>query len=155
MAHPAAKVRLLPFLIAVSLLAAATDFSGTWKLNVEKSKLPADSPIAGRVMKTEKIGLGQFRDTFEDTDKAGKKRVHEAVHSCDAKEVPLPRLGAGYTEICEDLDTFTSRTRRKKDGQVVLEITGQLSADGKILTATHKGIRDGVSFEAVYVYEKQ
>jgi hypothetical protein len=106
-------------------------------------------------MKTEKIGPGQFRDTFEDTDKAGKKRVHEAVHGCDGKEVPVPRLGVGFTEICEDLDNFTSRTTRKKDGQVVLEITGRISADGKLLTATHKSVRDGVRSEDVYVYEKQ
>jgi len=66
------------------------------------------------------------------------------------KEHPVPGQ-PGMTEIIQRVSSSTHKITTKKDGKVTAEITGTVSADGKVQTIHRK--LDGC--EETTVYDKQ
>ena len=132
--------------------AMAADFTGTWKLNLEKST-GDNSKVAYDTMKLEQIGPNAYRTTIDIVQKSGSKTHHEMNRIYDGQERPVP--GDGFspqgTEICEITAAGDRKITFKESGKVVEVLTSSVSKDGKTLTntiTTDKG-------QLVLIFEKQ
>jgi hypothetical protein len=126
---------LATILVSASLFAA--DFAGTWKLNLEKSKLE-DSTVASETMTITPTGPNAYRTSIDTVLKSGKKEHAEIDRTYDGQERPIQGVAnpQGSTEKCELLDPSTRKVTRRKDGQLVFELISTVSADGTVLTNT-------------------
>jgi hypothetical protein len=131
--------------------AMAADFTGTWKLNLEKSS--DTSKVAYDTIKLEQTGPNAYRTTHDTMLKSGTKSHHEMNRVYDGQERPVPGDGLSPqgTEICEITAAGDRKITFKENGKVVQVLTSSVSKDGKTLTntfATDKG-------PYVSVYDKQ
>jgi hypothetical protein len=131
--------------------AMAADFTGTWKLNLEKSS--DTSRVAYDTIKLEQTGPNAYRTTHDTMLKSGTKSHHEMNRVYDGQERPVPGDGLSPqgTEICEITAAGDRKITFKENGKVVQVLTSSVSKDGKTLTntfATDKG-------PYVSVYDKQ
>jgi hypothetical protein len=132
--------------------AIAADFTGTWKLNLEKSPGTSDN-IAFQTMKLDQTGPNAYRTTIDIVQKSGKKIHHEMNRVYDGQERPVPGDGLSPqgTEICEITDAGVRKITMKENGKVVAVITATISADGKTMTHTVSNDKG----EHVGIFEKQ
>jgi hypothetical protein len=143
--------KVLPVFLVFGTMAAA-DFTGTWKLNPEKSKL-GNRDISQGTLTIRQSGPDTYSSTLDYVTKAGQKRHEESVRICDGKPHPLPALDASKpaTAICQVGPGSTRKVVETKSDKVVAEMTSTVSADGRTLTNIWK-YEDG---EVVFVFEKQ
>src|SRR5215469_2250171 len=87
--------------LMVGMIAAA-DFSGTWRLNPEKSKL-GNRDIAQGTLTIRQTGPDTYTSTLDFATRSGEKRHDESVRICDGKEHPLPALDSSKpaTAMCQ------------------------------------------------------
>jgi len=143
--------KVLPIFLMVGTIAGA-DFTGTWKLNPEKSRL-GNRDISQGTLTIKQTGPDTYSSTLDYVTRAGQKRHEESVRVCDGKPHPLPALDASKpaTAICQVGPGSTRKVVETKSDKVVAEMTSTVSADGKTLTNVWK-YEDG---EVVFVFEKQ
>ena len=128
---------------------------GVWKMNAQKSNFPGPNAPTSVTMTIEKQGPDSYRETFDIVGKDGQTRHNSGVRTYDGKWRPVEGQ-AGLMEACEDLDTHKGRCTEKRNGNVVLEILGTFSEDGKTLYAQRTIFdKDGKPISGVVVYEKQ
>ena len=147
--------QLLAALLSVGWLVAtisAADFTGTWKLNPEKSKL-GYRDITLATLTTRQTGPDTYASTLDYVTRSGQKRHEETVRICDGKEHPLPALDSSKpaTVVCEIGPGSSRNVVERKNGKVIVEMTSTVSADGKVLTNVWK-YEDG---DVVFVFDKQ
>ena len=70
--------------LSLGVTLAAADFTGTWKLNVEKSKLPAD--LASETMTISQTGANSYKSSIDMVTKSGEKRHTELNRTYDGRE---------------------------------------------------------------------
>lgn len=145
-----ARTLFLIVLFAGTLRGA--EFTGTWKLNPEKSKL-GDRDIVQATLVTRQTGPNTFASALDYVTRSGEKRHSESVRICDGKEHPLPALDSSKpaTVTCEIGPNSSRKIVEKKSGKVIVEMTSTVSPDGRVLTNVWK-YEDG---EVVFVFEKQ
>jgi hypothetical protein len=125
--------------VLATLLAAGTamaaDFTGTWKLNQEKSPDPNPN-IVSMTMKLEPIGPNAYRTTIDSVQKSGEKRHNEIDRVYDSQEhhVPNDGLSPQGIEICEITPDGVRKITMKENGKVVSVIEATILADGKTMT---------------------
>ncbi len=147
------KTASLLFLLVLGTAASASDFTGTWKLNLDKSKLRADM-IAAETMTIQQTGPNTYRNTFDATLKSGK-RVHSVRDRVyDGKEHPVQSEGAGSdeSEMCKFAPDGSRVITQKKGGKPNGEIKSTVSSDGHTLTNVHT-LPDGG--QETLVFDKQ
>ncbi len=132
--------------------AMAADFTGTWKMNLEKST-GDNSKVAYDTMKLEQTGPNAYRTTIDIVGKSGSKTHHEMNRIYDGQERPVPGDGLSPqgTEICEITPAGDRKITFKENGKVVSVLTSSVSKDGKTLTnavTTDKG-------QHVSIFERQ
>jgi hypothetical protein len=142
---------VLPILLMVGTMGAA-DFTGTWRLNPEKSKL-GNRDISQGTLTTKQTGPDTYTSTLDFVTKAGAKRHQESVRVCDGKEHKEPHVDPSKfsTVMCQVGPGSTRKIVEKENDKVVVEMTSTVSADGKVLTNVWK-YEDG---DVVFVFEKQ
>jgi hypothetical protein len=142
---------LLFVALSVAALPAA-DFTGTWKLNPEKSKL-GYRDITQATLITRQTGPETYSSTLDYVTRSGQKRHEQSVRVCDGKEHPLPAMDSSKpaTVVCEIGPDSARRVVEKKSGKIVVEMNSTVSADGRVLTNVWK-YEDGA---VTYVFEKQ
>src|SRR5262245_15903906 len=97
----------------------AADATGTWKLNMEKSKL--HTAYDTYVMKIEHLKGDTYRVTY-DTAVRGAQPKHYAVETTfDGKEHPVPNQ-PDTIDVSEHPDASTWKTIRKKNGNVIMDL---------------------------------
>ena len=142
--------------LSLGVVLAAADFTGTWKLNVEKSQLPGNdlADLTSETMTISETGPNTYTTTIDIVTKSGGKRHLEINRVNDGKEHPATGVGfkqEGRTEISRQINPFTREITAKRDGKVIGEITSTVSPDGKVMT-NHRIF--GTSKD-VHVFEKQ
>lgn len=125
--------------ILAALLAGATamaaDFSGTWKLNQERSPDKNENAVS-MTMKLEQIGPNAYRTILDTELKSGEKRHIAIDRIYDGQERHVEDGGSPQgTEICEVTPDGVRKITMKENGKVVTVIEGIISADG--MTMTH------------------
>jgi len=140
---------------AVSLngFLVAADLTGSWKLDLRKSKLQNEEK--GITATVELVGPNTLRIITDVLPKAGPSRHSEAVMSYDGKPHPAPDA-PGAIDVYEHPDPLTWKTTQTRDGKVVAEIVQKLSKDGRTRTAYFKTIKpDGQTVEELRYYDRQ
>jgi hypothetical protein len=135
------------------VLDAADPIVGTWKLNLEKSKL--HNPIQSYSLKIDLTPPNTYRCVFDIVNAKGEKRHVEIVRISDGMEHPVEGVNApvGVTEVTsQDL----KHVIRKRNGKLVAEIVGTISADGKVHSVTQT-ITDasGDHYQELLVFDRQ
>lgn len=151
------KTVLSMLTVAAVLLAgpalAADPIVGTWKLNVEKSKFGASSPLkAGTRTYTEKDGLytlDQKVTTAEGKELSSTVTYREGKEEKQANE-------PGRTTLAKKTDANTWDFELKRSGKVVGHVHRVVSTDGKTLTVHDSGEQlSGRKGDETLVFDKQ
>jgi hypothetical protein len=148
--------RTLAVLCTVSfcLFAAGDPFSGTWKLNLAKSKLPPPLPRSQTVRI--KAGSRSIRIREEVVDEKGQRLTVTVNARFDGKDYPVTGTPFADAVAYQRVDSHTLKGAVKKAGKVVTSETATISADGKTLTGSYSGTdATGKQVEAVAVLERQ
>jgi len=140
---------LAALLFSLTLMAA--DFTGTWKLNVEKSKIQ-NNDLASETMTISQAGPNSYTTTVDAVSKSGERRHTELYRIDDGEEHPAKGVGfkaEGVTETSQQVNVSTRKITQKRDGKVIGEITSTLSSDGKVMTnhRTNGKVHDVLVFE--------
>jgi hypothetical protein len=126
---------------------------GTWKINVEKSKLRNPAAWKGRSMIIEQVGSDTFHVTFLLPKANGG--VERRVDIRSPKENPVDG-SPGETSVMQRIDEYHHRTIFKKDGKEIGKIESAISPDGRTTTNTINGVsNDGKPFEEIRVFDRQ
>jgi hypothetical protein len=145
--------------LAITTIAAlgADNSTGTWKLNVEKSKYtPAPMPVKTlTVIREASDGGVKVTITGEQAD--GTPINASYTTKFDGKDVQITG-NAPYDTIAikqVNANTFTD-TRKKTDGKYQATARTAISNGGKTMTTTTTGTNsEGVPFTSVFVFDKQ
>jgi hypothetical protein len=144
--------------LAGLLLGADDPFAGTWKLNLDKSKVPPSQP--GRATKEETLvieitgddGIVTMKGTREDGSAILVKYSTPLAGGPVKYDSPF---AAGVTVTSKRLDQRTVEMVTMLNGKEVSTQRNTVSADGKTLRAASKGVNaQGQAFEGVAVWEK-
>ena len=145
--------------IAALPIAAADPFTGTWKLNVEKSRTTAAKPAPPpKSLLVTYVGEGDAQKTIVRVTMAdGVERTAEHAVPRDGKAHPrFSGAGENDTITTRLIDEFTEESVQRKDGRVTVTTVRAVSRDGKTMTATARSTgADGVPVETVSVYDRQ
>ena len=125
---------------------------GAWTLNHAKSTFSGAVPYR-RVMKFEVVGDAIKETTYTmSTDKPSV--VVEYTARFDGTDYPISNSMLTTVSLKRVDDQTVERTGKVK-GQVVETETRTVSDNGKVLTVTTKGTRDGAEYSSVQVYDRQ
>jgi hypothetical protein len=136
-----------------TLLTAADPIVGSWKLNLEKSKL--HNPVQSYDLRIELTPPNNYRCIFDVVNAKGEKRHVEIIRISDGKEHPVEGVNApvGVTEITSQ---HLTHVIRKRNGKRVAEIKGKISADGKVHTVTQSIVEAGGNeYKELLVFDRQ
>lgn len=143
---------MLVFLCCAAAMAA--DFSGTWKMNLEKSK-PINAEITAYTMTFEKTGPNSYRTSIDIVLTSGEKhrvaidRLYDGQeHAYKSSDVGVP---GNSSEICEFVTGGDRKIAFKTDGKVVSTMTSTLSGDGQTLT----NVTSSAKGEGVAVFDRE
>ena len=152
-----AAVFLASFVVFAGAPFAQTDAStGTWKLNVAKSKYdPGPAPTSATTTITA-AGRGH-KIVVDQTMPDGSKRHWETTTENDGKDTPVIGNNPDADTVSRTrVDASTLKTVYKKDGKVTLTQTSKVSPDGKTRIVTSTGVNaKGQKVQNVAVYERQ
>ena len=142
-------------LFSSSIVLAADNWMGTWKLNVEKSKYSPGPAPKSLTLKYE-ASQGGIRHTSDGVNAEGKA-THSAYSSkFDGKDVPYEGNPNADTAAPKKTDDNSFENVWKKDGKVTATLKAAVSKDGKTMRVTVKGTdAQGKPASGVLVFEKQ
>jgi len=149
------KVRaILCTVVLLAGLAGADPFSGTWVLNLAKSKLPPPLPKSQTsYIEADSNGI-RIREVIINDN--GEAMSITADAKFDGKDYPITGSPFVDTIAYQRVDSHTLKGTAKKAGKVVTTEEATVSADGRILTGTYSGIDlNGRQVTGVAVFEKQ
>jgi len=134
---------------------ASNPRSGTWKLNVEKSKYDPGPAPQSNTMKIEASGEGE-KATTEGVNAAGTATMTQYTAQYDGKDSPMTGSQNADTVSLKRIDARTMERTDKKGEKVVATSTRVVSEDGKTMTVTTTGTNaQGQAMNNVTVWEKQ
>src|SRR5215472_1539929 len=147
---------------SVTLAYSADNFSGTWKLNVAKSKFSPGPGPKSNMQKIEAVE-GGMKVVTDGENAEGKKTHNEYTVKFDGKDSPehpmldgKPKPTGADTISIKKVDDFTYEATTKKKGMVLTVTKNVISKDGKTRTATATGKNaEGQTVNNVVVWEKQ
>jgi hypothetical protein len=145
----------LPFVfVGMAMAFADSIHMGTWKLNEQKSKIPAGSQKNTTVV-YEPAG-DMVKVIVDGVDANGNPVHNEWIGKFDEKDYPVTGDPAADTRSYKVINSRTMTLANKKDGKIV--VTGRIvaSVDGKSRTVTTKVTNSqGKKVTVVAVYDKQ
>ena len=127
----------------------AADFTGTWKLNIEKSTFETNN-LTSETMTISQTAPNAYTTAFDTVTKSGEKHHQEFNRIYDGKEHPLAGVNVkaeGISEICEQINASTRKITRKRGGQVTGMFTSTVAPDGKTMTNTRTAAKEVLVFE--------
>lgn len=152
---------LVTAFVSASVVYGADMFSGTWKLNVAKSKYsPGPAPKSG-VTKIAAVE-GGIKVTADGENAEGKKTHTEYTVKFDGKDYPDKILLDGKVDpagadmiSAKKIDDYAYETTSKQKGKVLTTQHVVFSRDGKTRTITGTGKdTQGRTVNNTSVYEK-
>jgi hypothetical protein len=138
-----------------SVLLAAENWLGTWKLNVAKSKYSPGPAPKSWTLKFEATADG-IKLTFDGVDPEGNPTHGEYVSKFDGADVPFAGNPDADTASAKKIDDNSYENVWKKDGKTTITAKAVVSDSGKTLTVTLVGTDSkGRTVKNVAVYERQ
>jgi hypothetical protein len=137
--------------LSFSTLLIAADQTGTWKMNLRKSKVSSD--VQSMTATVELVGPNTYRIVTETFPKEGPSRHNEVAVTYDGKP---HQLKSGAIDVLTHPDPLTWKTVQTRDGKVGTELVITLSGDGKTRIYRSKIFKpDGQTVEELRYYERQ
>jgi hypothetical protein len=147
------KVLVVVLVMSLGLFAAESPFSGTWKLNLAKSKLPPPAPKSETiVVDADDNGL-KLTDDITDDKGQSMKVSYEAKF--DGKDYPVTGDPAADSVSFQRVNANTLKSTVKKDGKVSYTDTTVISKDGKVSTVDFTDYSQATPAKGSAVYDKQ
>ena len=145
---------LLVCLAAAAVCFAADAFTGTWKLNEGKSKMPP-GVTKNTTVTYEQVG-DSVKVTLDGIGADGKPTHDEWTGKYDGKDYPVTGNPNNDTRSYKKINDRTLEVTGKKGDKVVLKAKVIISPDGKTRTvaATQTGA-DGKKETSIAVYDRQ
>ena len=139
--------------MSLSLFAAESPFSGTWKLNLAKSKMTPPVPKSDiAVVDADENGLKLSQDIV--TDKGESLKIsYEAKF--DGKDYPVTGDPSSDSVSYQRVNANTLKGKTKKDGKAAADATIVVSKDGKITTVQYTDYSQAKPVKSTFVYDKQ
>ena len=129
--------------------------NGSWKLNLAKSKASGPAPFKSATLTVHPVGPATMT-MIESVGADGATLNWMYTGSYDGRDVPITGNPAFDTAARKSINATTTETTYKKGGKVVSVNANVLSADGKTLTVTTKGMdAQGRPVNSVLVFERQ
>jgi hypothetical protein len=140
----------------MSLSAQATDpASGTWELNLAKSKFSPGPPPKSQTRTFEATGA-DVKYTLKGIDAEGKPTLVRYTAKYDGKDYPVTGSQDFDAISLKHVDAVTAEATLKKGGKVVATTKRVVSKDGKTLTLTTIGTNaKGQAVNNVAVFDKR
>lgn len=155
---PRTVVVLAGFVVAVAMgthAQAPKSLEGTWKLNAAKSKFSPGPAPKSMTVTYAAVGADGMKIVVDVTPATGAAQHWEMTANYDGKEYPVKGNPGAETVSFKRIDATSAESTFKKGGKVTATNTRVLSADGKTLTVTSKGVtEDGKPRNDVQVFEK-
>jgi len=153
---PAALLGLVLFSAGLAL-AQSDPFVGSWELNVAKSKFGpgAERRSETRIVESSPTGM---KVSVDRTNADGSSQQYNYTTNFDDKPHPITGMAPyGADSIAVTLGTSNTLSfKLTKGGKAVGSGTSVVSADGKTLTLTSKGMdANGKPISSVTVYDKR
>ncbi len=155
------RLGILAFGVALPILAAESPITGTWELNVAKSKfVQTPTPKSATLVIDEQAHAVSVK--YEETKADGGQAGYEYKASMDGKESPV--IGPSLPERLRGADTVVVRKNGsreygglfKKSGQVVMTDKTSVSRDGKTLIVVVNGVdAKGQPLSLMTVWDKR
>src|ERR1700680_900961 len=147
------KVLAVVLVMSLTLFAAESPFSGTWKLNLAKSKMKPPVPKSDiAVVDAEENGIKWNEDVI--TDKGESRKIsYEAKF--DGKNYPVTGDPSSDSVSYQRVNANTLKGKTKKDGKVAIDATIVVSKDGKITTVNYTDYSQAKPVKSTFVYDKQ
>jgi hypothetical protein len=140
---------------AASAASAPDSSTGTWALNLAKSKF-SPGPAPTSVTRTYAQSAQGTALTVNGVAADGSSISWQATFKYDGKDYPITGSPNYDTLSSKRVNGSTVKSTQKKAGKVVGTTTRTISAHGKVLTLSSKGIdAKGISHDDVAVYDKQ
>jgi hypothetical protein len=148
-----AKLAFALFGLAATLV-AADPFTGTWKLNLDKSKYETGSPPKEQTATIAEAG-SDLDVTISGTASDGTATMSHYTVPAEGGEGKI--IQSPYEAVSgKRIGPNEREVRYSKGGKVILTTHNTVSADGKTVTINIKGTSaQGKPVDAVAVYDKQ
>jgi hypothetical protein len=157
-----ALVFVAAFTISATIAYGADMFSGTWKVNLAKSKYSPGPPPKSNTQIISAVD-GGFKLVANGENAEGKKTHNEYTVKFDGKDNPehpmvdgKPNTNGADMISVKKIDDYTYETVAKQKGKVLVTTKNVVSKDGKTRTATATGTdAQGRAVNNTIVWEKQ
>jgi hypothetical protein len=147
----ASAMALAPF----GIRAAGDEHSGTWRLNLAKSKY-SPGPAPKNLTETIDLDENTYKVEGNGTTADGQPMHLEFDAKFDGRDYPIRGIAWADVQSATWVDAHTPQLIQKKGGHVTMTVTCTVSTDGNARTCTMKG-RDlqGRDVHNVVVFDKQ
>jgi hypothetical protein len=140
----------------VTTVFATDNFTGTWKLNLEKSEYTPGPPPKSLTSRVEVMG-DTVNFTFDGYDFTGKATIPDELSiKLDGKDYPIAADDLTRDTVAmKKIDDYTIEETNKKGGKVTTITRTVYSRDGKSRTATTTGMNaQGQRVNNVAVFDR-
>ena len=152
------RISAIAFLIVfgfVAVLHGADYFTGTWKLNIAKSKYSPGMPPKSQTTKLESTKDG-IREIVDRVNTDGSMTHWDYTAKFDGKDYEIKGDPDRDHASVKKVDDYTLEVINKKDGKVTTTMKLVVAKDGKSRTNTVTGKNAaGVAINNVLVFDKQ
>lgn len=145
-------------LSAMSVLAAAAvePVSGTWELNLAKSRFVPASQAPRSQTRTYQVSGNQETARHTGIDAQGNPTLIEFTVTYDGKDHPLKGYADWDAISMKRIDAYTSEFTQSRQGKVTLVGKRVVSKDGKTMTLTAKGTTaKGETLDSIIVLDRK
>ena len=148
-------VSSIVLLIAASMFVQAADqFTGTWVLNVAKSKYSPGMPPKSQTTRLETLKDG-IREIVDRVNADGTKTHWDFTAKFDGKDYPVTGDPDRDMASVKKLDDFTLEVVNKKAGKVTTSMKLVVAKDGKSRTNTVSGqTSTGAAINNILFFDK-
>jgi hypothetical protein len=148
-------VSLVLLLSLVAALQAADHFTGTWTLNVAKSKYSPGMPPKSQTTKLETLKDG-IREIVDRVNADGSMTHWDFTAQFDGKDYPITGDPDRDMASVKKVDDFTLEVVNKKAGKVTTSMKLVVAKDGKSRTNTVTGkTAAGAEIHNVLFFDKK
>jgi hypothetical protein len=152
----AGRIMLVVAMLLGFLSSADDPFSGTWILNLSKSKIPPPVPVPKSQIARVIVVVSEIEITEEVVNDSGERLTIHVKAKFDGKDYPITGTPSADTVAYQRVDRNTIKGVGKKSGKVIMHETVVVSPDGKRMTSTYSGTdATGKPVTAIAVFEKK
>jgi len=151
---------VLSLVVGCATLLAADVQTGTWKLNVAKSRYNGATPPQSSTVTITPDGKDGVKVMVNTVNAQGGKLNVEYAAQYDGKQYPRTESGAGavagQTVSLKRIDDHTAERTAYLKGKKLTTEKWEISRDGKTRTVSQTGVTaDGKPVDQVQVFDKQ